>query len=83
MGRRVGGGAWAQSLCLSGPLPPPDWPVGSSPGALVTGEELEEATVGRSEVGPLPLNVHSVEGGHQGPTPRPSQGAPVPGTFLG
>lgn len=71
MGRLVGRGACVVSVS-QGPVC--QWPVGSSPGALVAGEEQEEATVGRYEVGALPLSVSS-GWGYQDSTPRPSQGA--------
>lgn len=56
---------------------PPEYPVGSSAGALVIREEPEEATVGRSEVILLPLNINSVEGRHQDLPPQNISGSPT------
>lgn len=58
-------------------------PVASSLGALVAGEEQEEATVGKYEMSPLPLSINSGgkgEGRVSGLHPQAISGSPVVGT---
>lgn len=77
-------GAWVQAVSER-PLPAPHpsrWPVGSNPGAQVTERSRRKPPWAELRWVPCPLES-ALEGGHQGPTPRPSRGAPDPGTLLG